>query len=124
MAHLGCLPMLLFSMTSSASLISQAQSKMYVGSMLGVTCSIRVSTDLDLVKIDLTGFPVGGRLSGTATFGDDGHEIVLDPVLDRAIKRRFVQIHRADYSSSDDSVVVQASLPVIGRRSFLLRPLK
>jgi hypothetical protein len=123
MTHVAAIPLLLLGVAAPSSVLKQAQSKMYVGSMLGVTCSIRVSTSQDLAIVDLTGFPVGGRLTGTATFAEDGYTIVFDPVLDRAIRRRFVQIHRADYSPSDDSVVVQATLPVVGRRIFLLRPL-
>ena len=50
MAHFVALPLLCLALLRQAA-CKQAQSKMYVGSMLGVTCSISVSTSQDLAMV-------------------------------------------------------------------------
>lgn len=94
----------------------------YEGTLLGVHAIVFLHKREERAVITLRGLPLGGSISGTAVFEDDGVSVKLDPHLRRALKRRHVQIEGAGALYNDSEVWVLVKLPLgLGRHTISLR---
>lgn len=90
--------------------------KRFSGRLLGVSASAVLDETAGLARLELSGVPLGGRLRGTAWFGDEG--VVLDPQLRRSLGLRLVSVRRV--RMADRELLVTLGLPVLGTRTVTL----
>ena len=87
-----------------ADAFSRQNADLYGSTFLGVTCVCKLHRRASQASLTLSGLPIGGRLSGTASFDADGKTVVLDPELAKAMARRMVSVYEARHDPGDDTV--------------------
>jgi hypothetical protein len=75
-------------------------------------------------SLELWGIPIGGKLSGTAWFQEDGKNVNLDPNLHREVARRMVQVKEARHNTKDDTIEILVRLPVFGAKTMVLQRMR
>lgn len=95
-------------------------SRQYVGSFLAVRARVDVDPWSKRAHLELCGAPVGGCLRGHATRRAGSSAVVLDPVLEKALRRRLVRVLRVDRNGV--GLVVRVALPALGEQTLALRP--
>ena len=106
-----------------SGLVSTAATERFTGGLYGVTATVDLDRRSREAKIELSGFPLGGRLHGTGRFkhlNGIGGDVELDDELAEQLAWRMVTIEGAAYDQEHDSVVVQATLPIFGHREIQL----
>lgn len=91
----------------------------FEGSRLGVSANVDLDLATQVATVQLSGFPLGGGINGTATLSDDG-DPVLDATLEQALARRGVRVKEVDLDFSFRTCRVVASLPFARRLSITL----
>ena len=92
----------------------------FEGSMLGVAAEIDLYRHQECAEISLTGFPLGGTVSGLAEFENDEWAVGLDDTLKLALSRRRVRIESVGMFRNESQLWVMLVLPLIGRRVMWL----
>ena len=93
----------------------------YKGGLLGVKASVVLDRNSRVAKIELSGIPICGKISGKASFSPSG-EVELDSKLANELKRRFVFVTAAGENQNEDTVWVEAELPLkLGKHKIILR---
>lgn len=100
---------------------SRQNGDLYGATFLGVTCVCKLHRRASQASLTLSGLPIGGRLSGTASFEADGKTVVLDSELAKAVARRMVSVYEARHDAGDDTVTVLVRIPVFGLKRLVLR---
>lgn len=95
-------------------------SQQYVGSFMAVRARVDVHPWSHHAHLELCGAPFGGCLRGLATRRAGSSAVVLDPVLEKALRRRLVRVLRVDRNR--DGLVVRVALPALREQSIALRP--
>ena len=104
--------------------LSQIRTCTYEGALLGVRAKADLNLSTRQAILELSGWPVGGKITGLATFAHKGEEnqggVSLSPDLDRMLRQRFVSIAQARHVEEDDTVVVSLNLPIVGAKSVVM----
>jgi len=96
----------------------------YKGKLLGVKASVVLDRNSRVAKLELSGIPICGKISGKASFSPSG-EVELDSKLTHELKRRFVFVTAAGENQNEDTVWVEAELPLnLGKHKIILRRCK
>jgi hypothetical protein len=92
----------------------------YAGGLLGVQADVNLSRDPPRADITLRGIPVGGTLTGGASYDGD-YAVQLDADLQRRLRRLRVAVLSVTPSSTWDRVFVAVQLPLfLGRHNITL----
>ena len=76
-----------------------------------------------VAMVHLNGAPLGGRISGVGWLHDREREegqVVLEPVFEKRLRRRFVKIYRATFDRKQHTVTVGVKIPVLGEVELTL----
>ena len=87
---------------------------------MGVRVNLELYDKQGYALVKLRGAPVGGQLSGRATFAKDGVSVLMDEAFERALRVRFCSVKGVWISDSKESVKVQVTLPLLGTRHVTL----
>lgn len=98
---------------------ASARPLQFTGSRFGVRADVDLDLATQLASVRLSGLPLGGVISGTATLNDAG-DPVLDQSLQSALARRGVSVEAVDMDLGLRSCKVVASLPFLRRMSITL----
>lgn len=102
--------------------------EIFHGKLLGVAATVVLLRSQKKARITLSGIPVGGKVSGEASFAnnDNGHSgsgggsVVVSGPLAGVLRRRGVSMLDAAYDKTSDTVKVAVRLPIFGRKSITL----
>ena len=87
---------------------------------MGVRVSLQLYDKQGYAIVQLKGAPVGGHLSGRATFARDGVSVLVDEAFERALRVRFCAVKGVWISDNKESIEVAVSLPLFGTRQVTL----
>jgi len=94
----------------------------YAGGLLGVEADVLLFPAQERAVVRLRGIPVGGTISGVATFKSDGQSVDLDPELAQALRRRHVLIAAAGTTDNFSAAWVKIHLPLgLGHHTLELK---
>lgn len=91
----------------------------FTGSRFGVRADVDVDLATRVASVRLSGLPLGGVVSGTATLNDAG-DPVMDQSLRSALERRGVRVEAVDMDPGLRSCRIVALLPFSRRMSITL----
>ena len=94
----------------------------FVGGLLGVSAKVDLCLLKEYAFISISGIPIGGKISGTATFSNgEGSNVVINEPLKTSLSRRLVKIVDARFDRRADVVYVEVHLPfLIGKHTIKL----
>jgi len=93
----------------------------YNGGILGVAAEVHLNRRLSRVRIELRGAPIGGVLSGSATYDED-YNVKLDESFAAALAGLRVKILAVNPSHDWKCVFVRVKLPFfLGRHTIALQ---
>lgn len=103
-----------------ASAVPIAAPLRYTGGLLGVRADVLLYKQTRRAAITISGVPVGGTLSGGASY-DNAFDVTLDHDLERSLQVLRVAVRSVKPSSSWDRVFVVVRLPLfLGRHNITL----
>ena len=93
----------------------------FKGGLLGVNADVDLYRRASRAHIELRGVPIGGLISGDATY-DKHYNVKLDESFSRALSRLRVSVLSVYPSGDWTAVFVQVQLPfLMGRHTIRLR---
>lgn len=96
----------------------------FAGGLLGVRAKVVLVRHAKKARITLSGVPMGGTVTGEASFSDaeatESGTVVVSEPLASVLRRRAVRLVGAAYDSASDTVKVTAKLPIFGTRNIVL----
>ena len=94
----------------------------FVGGLLGVSAKVDLCHLKEYAFISISGIPIGGTISGTASFSHgEGSRVVINEPLKTSLRRRMVSIVDARFDRRADVVYVEVHLPfLIGTKTIKL----
>ena len=87
---------------------------------MGVRVDLQLYDKQGYATVQLRGAPVGGYLSGHATFAKDGVSVLVDEAFERALSKRFCSVKGVSIAENKESVRVAVNLPLVGTRHVTL----
>ena len=96
----------------------------YRGGLYVVTATVALHPKTRLAEISLSGIVLGGTLTGTGTLDhpdDEAGGVVLDEQLQESLSRRFISIQRAELNRTDNTVTVEATVPLLGKITIFMK---
>lgn len=115
-------PFIMMITTSDSNDVAD-ETRLFSGSLYGVTATCELNMRTRVAYITLRGIAIGRELSGTGSLRDPSSEsgsVKLDPEFAKALARRFIKIHGASYVRTSDSLVVSISIPIFGDTQMVL----
>ena len=97
----------------------------YTGGVFGVSAEVELNMRTRVAHVKLQGIPIGGTVEGEGWLASPTAEaggVVLEPSFEAALRRRRIRITRAALDRNANTVMVTASVPVLGEQRILLRP--
>lgn len=91
------------------------EDEVYLGGFMGVRARVELCRHSRVAKLELSGAPLGGSISGVATFVEGGESdgpVKISEPLATALRRRFISILDASHDPRRDVIVVIARLPL------------
>ena len=92
----------------------------FQGGLMGVRVNLELYDKQGYATVKLRGAPVGGQLSGRATFAKDGVSVLMDKAFERALRVRLCSVKGVWISENKESVRVAVALPLFGTRHVTL----
>ena len=96
----------------------------FAGGLLGVRAEVVLMRHAKKARITLSGIPMGGTVTGEASFSDaeatESGSLVVSEPLASVLHRRAVRLVSAAYDKASDTVKVTAKLPIFGTRNIVL----
>lgn len=96
----------------------------YTGGVFGVTAEVELNLRTRVAHVKLEGIPIGGKVEGEGWLASPTAEtgpVVLQPEFEAALRRRRIRITEAALDRHANTVLVTASVPVLGEQRILLR---
>lgn len=91
----------------------------FTGARLGVNANVHLDLATKVATVQLSGLPLGGNITGTATLSEEG-DPVLDDAFKNALARRGVRVDEVDVDLDLGTCRVVARLPLAQRLSITL----
>jgi hypothetical protein len=96
----------------------------YTGGVFGVSAEVELNLRTRVAHVKLEGIPIGGKVEGEGWLASPTAEtgpVVLEPGFEAALRRRRIRITTAALDRNANTVLVTASVPVLGEQRILLR---